>query len=142
MRPKISMALAIDVAVCHLCHQVVSETDCWRSDRASRSWVHVLCLAAAIIIDDSPSLLAHEIADRVNDQSEALYAELCENPAHLDHDPCDPSEPIPGQAHVGCYTASAQEWTFDHFHALIAGEPCEHHHATWADADLCAEVGE
>lgn len=70
-------------APCSLCGKPVdAEADCWRSNVETAERVHVLCLAAAMLVDESPSRLDYEIAGDVNDAADALSDELCENPAH------------------------------------------------------------
>jgi hypothetical protein len=37
--------------------------------------------------------------------------------------------------HVGCWLPEPHpEIEYDHFHALVNGTPCEHHHHTWQTA--------
>lgn len=76
---------SVQAATCHFCQKpVVIETECWRTNRSAGGYVHVLCLAAFILIDDSPSRLDYEIADEVNERAEELRETLCENPSHVE----------------------------------------------------------
>lgn len=70
------------LSICTLCSRPVTRRDCWRANRESAARVHVLCLAATFVIDDSPSRLDYEVVADVNDNADAICAEWCENPRH------------------------------------------------------------
>lgn len=81
MRSKYSPVRPSPV-LCMLCHKPVTRRDCWRASRESAERTHVLCLAAAFVIDESPSRLDYEVAADVNENADAICAEWCENPRH------------------------------------------------------------
>ena len=71
------------IASCDLCGKPVDDAnDCWRSGAWSNSRAHALCLAAFVLISDSPARLDHEVTEEVNERSEELCDVLCETPAH------------------------------------------------------------
>lgn len=72
------------LATCKLCNKPVDAAmDCWRGSVMAAERTHVLCLAAAMLIGESPSRLDYEIVDDVNGSADELCAELCENPSHV-----------------------------------------------------------
>lgn len=68
--------------LCTLCLKPVTRRDCWRASRESSERTHVLCLAAAFVMDESPSRLDYEVVNDVNENADAICAEWCENPRH------------------------------------------------------------
>lgn len=72
------------LVACKLCGKPVgAATDCWRGSIMATDRVHVLCLAAIMLMGESPSRLDHEVVDDVNGSANELCAELCQNPNHI-----------------------------------------------------------
>jgi hypothetical protein len=62
--------------------RVDTVADCWRSSTMAAERVHVLCLAAALTVDETAHLSAQGVADLINDSADEICAEWCENPEH------------------------------------------------------------
>ena len=132
-----------DYPTCTLCsRQIDLIDDCWRRSRQSTTdSAHVLCIAVAVVIDESPSRLTGEIVDDVNSASDALCLQYCDNPGHrvnlLNSCQRDGWMIRPDYV-IGCSTDDSEaDWAFNHFHAVLTdGTGCMCRHESHQDARI------
>lgn len=74
---------SVQAASCGYCHRPIAiGGDCWRANRDSGGFTHPGCIAALILITDSPARLDYEIVEEVNSRLDEFCEMLCENPSH------------------------------------------------------------
>lgn len=131
MPSKRTTRLADRTPVCQLCDSVIDVESGFVFDLqdGQGGLVHPDCMAYSLTYGDCP----------VYGVTHTCGNPICVKPDHLEMviPPVECDFDGMGSDAIGCSAADGLPWAFDHFHAIIGGEPCRCRHAT-APAALTA----